>query len=127
MLLNAQDHLTKELPQNRFHEAVVNLSLQKVERNVRLGANIHAPGDVTEIIAMEKIGLEDEQVKKAIKKLRLPAGSVVISDPWIYGMSQLTFQSITYEYNVKARMALMMMNGCTNAFYTCEIRIIQPT
>ena len=68
----------------------MNLSLQKVERNVRLGANIHAPGDATEIIAMENIALEDEEVKKAIKKLQLPAGSVVISDPWIYGMFSMS-------------------------------------
>ena len=75
--------------QSKFHEAIVNLSNENVERNVRLGANIHAPGDASEIMAMEKIALDDEEVQKAIKKLQLPEGSVVISDPWIYGRSSL--------------------------------------
>jgi primary-amine oxidase len=71
--------------QNKFHEAIVNLTRQEIERNVRLGANIHAPADVAEITAMEKIALGDEGVKETIKQLQLPEGSVVISDPWIYG------------------------------------------
>jgi primary-amine oxidase len=71
--------------QSKFHEAIVNLTCQEVERNVRLGANTHAPADVAEIMAMEKIALEDEGVREAIKQLQLPEGSVVISDPWIYG------------------------------------------
>lgn len=70
---------------NKFHESVVNLSTQTVERNVRLGANVHAPGDGEEIIAIEKLALEDEGVKEEIKRLQLPEGSVVICDPWIYG------------------------------------------
>jgi primary-amine oxidase len=78
--------LTHQLLQNKYHEAVVNLSTAVVEKNARLGANIHAPGDEAEIFAMEKIALEDETVRAALKKLRLPEGSVVVSDPWIYGM-----------------------------------------
>lgn len=72
--------------QNRFHDAIVNLSNGTVERNVRLGANLHANGDGEEIIAIEKAALEDETVKAEIEKLQLPEGSVIISDPWIYGM-----------------------------------------
>jgi len=34
---------------------------------------------------VEKIALEDEAVKAEIAKLKLPEGTVVISDPWIYG------------------------------------------
>jgi primary-amine oxidase len=34
---------------------------------------------------VEKIALEDEGVKAEIAKLQLPEGTVVISDPWIYG------------------------------------------
>jgi len=52
---------------------------------VRLGPNIHSPGDGEEIIMVEKIALEDEAVKAEIAKLKLPEGTVVISDPWIYG------------------------------------------
>ncbi|KAL1310980.1 hypothetical protein AAFC00_001200 [Neodothiora populina] len=70
---------------NKFHEAVVNLSAQTVERNVRLGANVHSPGDGEEILEIEKLALEDPEVAAEIKKLQLPEGSVVICDPWIYG------------------------------------------
>ncbi|CZT10634.1 related to peroxisomal amine oxidase (copper-containing) [Rhynchosporium agropyri] len=70
---------------NKLHEAVVNLSLGNVESNVRLGANVHSNADGDEIIQVEKIALEDEAVKAEIAKLNLPEGTVIISDPWIYG------------------------------------------
>jgi len=38
-----------------------------------------------EIVAIEKAALEDEGVKAELAKLKLPEGTVVISDPWIYG------------------------------------------
>lgn len=47
---------------------------------------MHGAGDGEEFVAIEKLVLEDEGVKAAIAKLQLPEGSVVISDPWIYGM-----------------------------------------
>lgn len=34
---------------------------------------------------LERIALEDEGVKAQVAKLKLPEGSVVIADPWIYG------------------------------------------
>lgn len=71
--------------QDKFHEAIVNLSQSKVESNVRLGPNVHSPGDGEEIVLVEKIALEDEAVRAEIAKLQLPEGTVVISDPWIYG------------------------------------------
>lgn len=76
MLIKAQDKL---------HEAIVNLSHGKVDSNVRLGPYIHSSADGDEIVRVEKIALEDENVKAEIAKLQLPAGTVVISDPWIYG------------------------------------------
>ena len=72
--------------QDKFHEAIVNLSQQRVESNVRLGPNVHGPGDWEEILLVEKIALEDEGVKAEIAKLGLPEGTAVISDPWIYGI-----------------------------------------
>lgn len=51
-----------------------------------MGPNIHSPGDYDEIVAIEKIALEDEKVKEEIDKLKLPKGTVIISDPWIYGI-----------------------------------------
>jgi primary-amine oxidase len=63
----------------------VNLTRRCVESNVRLGPNIHAPGDAEEILNIERIALADEGVQKEIAKLQLPKGTTVISDPWIYG------------------------------------------
>ncbi|KAF2746947.1 hypothetical protein M011DRAFT_444704 [Sporormia fimetaria CBS 119925] len=70
---------------NKFHEAVVDLTTGRVDSNVLLGPFVHAPGDGEEIVAIEKIALEDEGVKAEIAKLQLPEGTQVISDPWIYG------------------------------------------
>ncbi|OQO01168.1 hypothetical protein B0A48_13411 [Cryoendolithus antarcticus] len=70
---------------NQFHEAVVNLTQQVVEYNVRLGANMHAPGDGDEIFEIERVCLEDPGVQAEIAKLQLPEGSKIVIDPWIYG------------------------------------------
>ncbi|EMC95625.1 hypothetical protein BAUCODRAFT_576846 [Baudoinia panamericana UAMH 10762] len=70
---------------NKFHEAVVNLSTQTVEKNVRLGPNLHGPGDGEEILAIERVALGDEGVQAEIAKLKLPEGAHVVVDPWIYG------------------------------------------
>lgn len=68
---------------------MVNLTQQRVESHVRLGPNVHAPTDAGEILAVEKVALEDDGVKAEIAKLRLPEGTVVLTDPWIYGGSAL--------------------------------------
>jgi primary-amine oxidase len=78
LILNAKDKL---------HEAIVNLTRGRVERNVRLGPNIHSNADGDEIVLVENVALEDEGVKAEIAKLKLPEGTVLICDPWIYGMS----------------------------------------
>ena len=74
-------------PQDKFHEGVVNLTQRTVERNVKLGPNVHGNGDADEILVIERIALADEGVKAEIAKLNLPEGAVVCADPWIYGMS----------------------------------------
>ncbi|KAK3068140.1 hypothetical protein LTR53_014530, partial [Teratosphaeriaceae sp. CCFEE 6253] len=74
---------------NKFHEAVVNLSSKSVDYNVRLGPNMHAPGDGEEIIAIERVALEDEGVQQEIAKLKLPEGTTIVVDPWIYGADGL--------------------------------------
>ncbi|CAK1367288.1 unnamed protein product [Cercospora beticola] len=70
---------------NKFHEAVANLSTQTIEFNARLGPNMHAPGDGEEILALERIALEDEGVQAELAKLQLPEGAKIVVDPWIYG------------------------------------------
>ena len=42
------------MKQDRFHEAVVNLTQGCVESNVRLGPNLHGNGDYEEILMVEK-------------------------------------------------------------------------
>lgn len=64
---------------------MVNLSADKVEYNHRLGPNLHAPGDGSEILAIEAAIAKDEGVQNELKKLQLPAGTSVVVDPWIYG------------------------------------------
>lgn len=81
--------LIRTKSQDKFHEAIINLTRQRVESNVRLGPNVHAPGDSEEILLMEKIALEDERVKAEIAKLQLPEGATIICDPWIYGKLDL--------------------------------------
>ena len=70
-----------------MHEAIVNLSHNNVESNVRLGPNVHGPGDAEEIMLVEKLALEDEDLKAEIAKLQLPEGTALICDPWIYGQA----------------------------------------
>ncbi|KAK7513134.1 copper amine oxidase [Phyllosticta citriasiana] len=70
---------------NKFHEATVDLTSRSVESNVRLGPNLHANAEGDEILAIEKIAIEDPKVKAEIAKLQLPEGAVVVCDPWIYG------------------------------------------
>jgi primary-amine oxidase len=67
----------------------VNLSHGYVESNVRLGANVHACADGEEVMRVEQTVLEDEGVKGEVAKLKLPEGSVVVCDPWIYGKLSL--------------------------------------
>ncbi|KAL8695390.1 MAG: hypothetical protein Q9218_000149 [Villophora microphyllina] len=82
---------------DKLHEAIVNLSRQKVETNVRLGPSIHGPGDAEEILLIEKIALEDERVKAEIAKLQLPQGTAIISDPWIYGSDGVNDEERMYQ------------------------------
>lgn len=86
--------------QDKFHEAIVNLSLNRVENNVRLGPNVHSPGDGEEIVLVEKIALEDDAVKAEIAKLQLPEGTVVISDPWIYGRQSRLVCSVWHVHRL---------------------------
>jgi primary-amine oxidase len=71
--------------QHKLHEALVNLTHNTIERNIRLGPNLHANGDGEEIIRVEKALLEDPKVQAELARLELPEGTIVACDPWIYG------------------------------------------
>lgn len=75
----------------------MNLSKGYVESNVRLGPNIHACADGEEITRVERTVLEDEGVKVEAAKLKLPEGSVVVCDPWIYG--KLSYSIISQSFD----------------------------
>ena len=64
----------------------MNLTTQSVEYNVRLGPHDHAPLDAEEILEFEQLSIEDESVQAEIAKLKLPEGTKIVCDPWIYGM-----------------------------------------
>ncbi|KAF2007923.1 hypothetical protein P154DRAFT_453216 [Amniculicola lignicola CBS 123094] len=82
---------------SKFHEAIVDLNTGRVLRNVLLGASVHANGDGEEIVAIEKLVLDDPGVKAEIAKLQLPEGTVVISDPWIYGSDGVQDEDRMYQ------------------------------
>lgn len=63
----------------------MNLTSNQVESNARLGPHDHGNGDYDEILMVERNALEDEGVKAAIAELKLPEGTIVCADPWIYG------------------------------------------
>ena len=64
---------------------MVNLTEQRVEVNKQLGPNIHGTADGEELLAVEKLAMEDERVKREIEKLQLPKDAVIVCEPWIYG------------------------------------------
>ncbi len=70
---------------DKFHDAVVNLTTGAVESNARLAADKHGNGDGEEIVAIENVALSDPGVLAAVARLQLPAGTVLVADPWIYG------------------------------------------
>lgn len=65
----------------------MNLETQEVEANIRLGDGVHGSADFAEIALVEKLCLEDPWVNREIEKLKLPEGTIVVCDPWMYGMS----------------------------------------
>lgn len=70
---------------DKFYEAIVDLGSSRLVSNTRIKEGFHGPADGPEIVAMEKVALADRGVQEEIEKLCLPEGSVVVSDPWIYG------------------------------------------
>ena len=73
--------------QDKFHEAIVNLSRRKVESNKRVGSQEHAPVSNYEILAVEQSVFKDTFVQAELKKLGLPKATKFICDPWIYGLA----------------------------------------
>lgn len=58
---------------------------------------MHAPVDGSEIVALERVALEDAGVQAEIAKMKLPEGAVVVCDPWIYGKMPLLQYRMTSD------------------------------
>ncbi len=112
--------------QDKLHEAIINLTRQKVESNVKLGPNIHAPADVEEILTVEKLALEDEGVRAEIAKLGLPEGTSIVSDPWIYG-THYQHSGLPSTDIIEAPTVSMTTDECTSVFFTCVIQMTRRT
>lgn len=67
-----------------------------LESNTRVKAGHHSAADGPEILGVERAVMEDEGVKAEIAKLELPEGTVVVSDPWIYGLN-LPGRNLSYR------------------------------
>lgn len=67
-----------------FYELIINLTSETVERSAEVPAQFHGPADEDEILAVEKAALEDPLTKAEIEKLKLPEGTVIVCDPWIW-------------------------------------------
>ncbi|CCX31810.1 Similar to Copper amine oxidase 1; acc. no. Q12556 [Pyronema omphalodes CBS 100304] len=68
-----------------FFESVIDLETSSLLSTIPIKAHFHGPADGPEILLVEKVALEDPKVQAELAKLELPAGSKVVSDPWIYG------------------------------------------
>jgi len=73
----------------RFFEVIINLSNQKLQRNIRVVDGLNGPVDDAEIVEVEKIALADPAVQAEIVKLELPDDAVVVCDPWIWGTDSI--------------------------------------
>ena len=67
-----------------FSEALVNIDSQKIISIHQLG-DIQGPIDLDEYKDVEQACLTNSMVLKEIEKMKLPEGTKIICDPWIYG------------------------------------------
>jgi primary-amine oxidase len=51
---------------------------------------MHSNADWGEGMRAIEVIMEHEELKAALKKLKLPKGTVVIPEPWLYGLSILS-------------------------------------
>ncbi|KAL8403108.1 hypothetical protein RB594_008389 [Gaeumannomyces avenae] len=119
---------------HKLHEAVVNLSQSLVESNVLLGPNQHANGDGEELTAIEESIFKNAELQAEIAKLKLPEGTVLTADPWIYGSDGVNegkfsdekrlFQVFLYMRDPKNPS---QEDGCHYAFPLPISPVVDPT
>ena len=82
---------------DKLYEATVDLSTSKLLSNARVKSGVHAPADGGELEKIESIVLNDAGVRAEIEKLLLPAGTVVVADPWIYGSDGISDKRLQFQ------------------------------
>lgn len=71
---------------------------------MKLGPNVHSNVIYDEVQEVEKVALEDPMVLAELEKLKLPEGTVVCADPWIYGEFAMQRRAHAYEVSDKSRI-----------------------
>jgi primary-amine oxidase len=93
----------------------VSLSKEAVTSNKLLGPFIHGAGDVEEILAVEKAVLADPGVQAELAKLKLPEGTVVVPDPWIYGSDGLKTEDGKFYDDKRVMQCYLYMRDPKNS------------
>ncbi|KAB5536213.1 copper amine oxidase [Coniochaeta sp. 2T2.1] len=101
---------------DKLHEAIVNLTKDTVQRNRLMGPFLHANGDGDEILAVEAALLADEGVQAELAKLKLPEGSVVVCDPWIYGSDGVKTEDGKFFDDKRVMQCFMYMRDPANPY-----------
>ena len=100
---------------HNVHEAVINLTKNTVESNAKLGPFQHANSDGEEIIAVEKALLADPKVQAEIAKLKLPEGTQIVIDPWIYGSDGVKDESGKFYDDLRVMQCFLYMRDPNNS------------
>ncbi|KAH7627784.1 copper amine oxidase [Sordaria sp. MPI-SDFR-AT-0083] len=100
---------------HNVHEAVVNLTKNTIESNAKLGPFQHANSDGEEIMAVEKALLVDPKVQAEIAKLKLPEGTQIVIDPWIYGSDGIKDESGKFYDDLRVMQCFIYMRDPNNS------------
>lgn len=100
---------------HNVHEAVVNLTKNTVESNAKLGPFQHANSDGEEIMAVEKTLLAHPEVQAEIAKLKLPEGTQIVIDPWIYGADGVKDESGKFYDDLRVMQCFLYMRDPNNS------------
>ncbi|KAL8377312.1 hypothetical protein RB595_008142 [Gaeumannomyces hyphopodioides] len=119
---------------HKLHEAVVNLTQSLVESNVLLGPDKHANGDAEELTAIEESIFKHAELQAEIAKLKLPEGTVLTADPWIYGSDGVNEGNFSDEKRLYQVFLYMrdpnnpsQEDGCHYAFPLPISPVVDPT
>jgi primary-amine oxidase len=91
--------LFHRLDTRKLQKALISLDTKRVISVKELPNSIQGPVDIDELIEMEQVCLQHPAVLAEIKKMALPRGITVCTDPWIYGTDdELETRRLTQFY-----------------------------